>query len=172
MQPGSAASNCIVYLMPKRYRASILFWISMQARDCASLASPIHTGGHACGSAAQYARIRQSGGSKQRVMQNIARIGSVDFEFALYKVVCLPAKCGNRRSKPSRRATAGTRPAGPMPKKGAAPVVPASGQLGALGVEIITSSRSTRPGQEQVDLATTATIVTPTLTTWTPPRLD
>ena len=55
MQPGSAASNCIVYLMPKRYRASILFWISMQARDCASLASPIHTGGHACGSAAQYA---------------------------------------------------------------------------------------------------------------------
>ena len=101
-------------------------------------------------------------------MQNIARIGSVDFEFALYKVVCLPAKCGNRRSKPSRRATAGTRPAGPMPKKGAAPVVPASGQLGALGVEIITQYA----GQEQVDLATTATIVTPTLTTWTPPRLD
>lgn len=55
-----------------------------------------------------------------------------------------------------------------MPKKGAAPVVPASGQLGALGVEIITQYA----GQEQVDLATTATIVTPTLTTWTPPRLD
>ena len=105
-------------------------------------------------------------------MEDLARIGSVDVEFALYKDVCLPAKCGNRRSKPSRRATAGTRPAGPMPKKGAAPVVmpvvPASGQLGALGVEIITQYA----GQEQVDLATTATIVTPTLTTWTPPRLD
>ena len=53
-----------------------------------------------------------------------------------------------------------------MPKKGAAPVVmpvvPASGQLGALGVEIITQYA----GQEQVDLATIATIVTPTLTTW------
>ena len=36
-----------------------------------------------------------------------------------------------------------------MPKKGAAPVVPASGQLGALGVEIITQYA----GQEQVDLA-------------------
>ena len=36
-----------------------------------------------------------------------------------------------------------------MRKKGAAPVVPASGQLGALGVEIITQYA----GQEQVDLA-------------------
>ena len=36
-----------------------------------------------------------------------------------------------------------------MPEKGAAPVVPASGQLGALGVEIITQYA----GQEQVDLA-------------------
>ena len=35
-----------------------------------------------------------------------------------------------------------------MPKKGAGPVVPASGQLGALGVEIIHQYA----GQEQVDL--------------------